>query len=85
MPFVNVRMLEGRTHACRDPLELTASPGALQVAGGAQRKRLEKLFGKLRKSEAQSPALLDSLAVEIGRLMQVTADTGTINKKSTES
>jgi GTPase Era involved in 16S rRNA processing len=79
------RLLEGRTHACREPLELTASPGALQVAGGTQRKRLETLFGKLRKSEALSPALLDDLAAEIGRLMQVAADTGTINKKSTES
>lgn len=68
--LLHLRMLEGRTHACRTPLELTASAGALQVTDARQRARLEKLFARLRKRESLSPELLDSLSEEIEQLLQ---------------
>lgn len=83
--LLHQRLLEGRTHACREPLELAASPGALQVAGGEPRKRLEKLFAKLRKGEALSPELLDGLTAAIEQLMQAAALPGTIDAAVTES
>ena len=66
----HLRLLEGRTHARRDPLELTGSAGALQVTDARRRQRLEKLFARLRKQEALSPGLLDELTAEIEQLIQ---------------
>lgn len=63
------RMIEDRTHACRGPLELTQAPGNFQVADADSRKRLEKVFVKLRKQDALRPELLDALADEIEKLM----------------
>jgi len=63
------KMIEDRTHACRGPLELAQVPGEFQVADAGSRKRLEKIFVKLRKQEALRPELLDTLADEIGKLM----------------
>jgi hypothetical protein len=63
------KMVEDRTHACRGPLELTRAPGDFQVADADSRKRLEKIFVKLRKQEALRPELLDALTDEIEKLM----------------
>jgi len=63
------KMVEDRTHACRGPLELTQAPGDFQVADADSRKRLEKIFVKLRKQEALRPELLDALTDEIEKLM----------------
>lgn len=86
--LLHQRLLEGRTHACRDPLELSDPAGVLQAADKQQRYRLEKLFGKLRKQEALSPELLDKLTAEIEQMMRgpaVTATRTTTNTTSTES
>ena len=66
------KMIEDRTHAYRGPLELQPQPGALQRFDLDSRKRLETVFGKLRKQEGLQPALLDNLSAEIQRLMQRT-------------
>ena len=50
-------------------LELTQAPGDFQVADADSRKRLEKIFVKLRKQEALRPELLDALTDEIEKLM----------------
>jgi hypothetical protein len=63
------KMVEDRTHACRGPMELAQAPGEFQVADAGSRKRLEKIFVKLRKQETLRPELLDTLADEIGKLM----------------
>lgn len=64
------RMIEDRTHAYRGPLELNVDPDTLPRFEFEVRKRLEKVFGKLRKQEALAPELLDVLATEIERLME---------------
>ena len=64
------KMIEDRTHAYRGPLELQAQPGELQRFDMGSRKRLEKVFGKLRKGEGLRPELLDDLAGEIRQLME---------------
>lgn len=76
------KMVEDRTHAYRGPLELQAQPGTLQRFDLATRKRLEKVFGKLRKQEGLEPELLDSLAAEIQQLM-AQPDAGAGNEPST--
>jgi GTPase Era involved in 16S rRNA processing len=65
------RMIEDRTHACRDPLELQRAPAPLQTISAEHRKRLEQVFSKLRNQEALNPDLLDRLADEIEQLMQL--------------
>lgn len=64
------RMIEDRTHACRDPLELRQAPGPLQTVAPGHRKRLEKVFAKMRNQDELSPDLVDTLAAEIEQLMQ---------------
>jgi hypothetical protein len=65
------RMIEDRTHAHRDPLELKQQPGWLQTADADHRKRLEKIFVKLRRQETLNPDLADALAEEIQQLMEL--------------
>jgi len=67
------RMIEDRTHACRGPLELKEAPGEFQITDAASRKRLEKLFARMRKRDAPGPELLDRLSEEIESLMRVSA------------
>lgn len=67
--LLHQRMIEDRTHAYRGPLELRAEPGALQQFDFNTRKRLEKIFGKLRKRENLEPEMLDDLAREIQQFM----------------
>jgi hypothetical protein len=62
-------MIEDRTHACRGPLELKEAPGEFQITDAASRKRLEKLFARMRKRDAPGPELLDRLSEEIEGLM----------------
>jgi len=71
--LLHQRMLEDRTHACRDPLELTQLPVSLQTVAPEQRRRLEKVFSKLRHQESLDPELLDILAEQITQLMQTPA------------
>ncbi len=63
------RMIEDRTHAHRDPLELKQQPGWPQTIDANHRKRLEKLFVKMRRQETLRADLLDTLAAEIQVLM----------------
>ncbi len=63
------KMVEDRTHAYRGPLELRSDPQDLQRFEFASRKRLEKIFTRLRKQENLGPELLDALAGEIEALM----------------
>ncbi len=63
------KMIEDRTHAYRGPLELRSDPQDLQKFEFASRKRLEKIFARLRKQENLEPELLDALATEIESLM----------------
>ncbi len=65
------RMIEDRTHACRDPLDLKQAPGPLQAIAVEHRKRLERVFSKMRNQQAFNPDLLDALAGEIDQLMQL--------------
>jgi hypothetical protein len=64
------RMIEDRTHACRDPLDLQRASAPLQSITAEHRKRLERVFSKMRNQQALNPDLLDRLAVEIEQLMQ---------------
>jgi hypothetical protein len=64
-------MIEDRTHAHRDPLELKQQPGWLQTVDTDRRKRLEKIFVKLRRQETLNPDLADALAEEIQNLMEL--------------
>jgi GTPase Era involved in 16S rRNA processing len=64
------RMVEDRTHAFRGPLELTQQPGGMQHLDAAVRRRLERVFTRLRKQETRRPGLLDTLAQEIEKLLQ---------------
>jgi len=63
------RMIEDRTHAHRDPLELKQQPAWLQSADTEHRKRLEKIFVKLRGRETLNPDLVDALAEQIQELI----------------
>jgi hypothetical protein len=63
------KMIEDRTHAQRDPVELTRTPVGLQSLDTDSRKRLEKLFMTIRKQDALKPELLDRLAEQIEGLM----------------
>ena len=56
------RMIEARTHACRDPLEIEAQPGQLQLTDPKARRHFEKLFAKLRKQVSYRADLVTSLA-----------------------
>jgi hypothetical protein len=62
------QMIEDRTHAHRDPLDLQQQTGSLQMLESGNRTRLEKIFVKLRKQETLRPELLDSLREEIATL-----------------
>ena len=65
------RMVEDRTHAHRDPLDLKQQPGRLQTLDTDHRKRLEKIFVKLRRQDNSSkPDLVDALAAEIETLIE---------------
>lgn len=64
------KMIEDRTHAYRGPLELKAQAGELPGFDFGTRKRLEKVFARLRKQEGLKPELLDTLSAEIRQLMQ---------------
>ena len=68
------KTIEDRTHAYRGPLELKSAPDQLTHFDLRTRKRLEKVFGKLRKQEDLEPELLDALADEIEALMQAPPD-----------
>jgi hypothetical protein len=64
------RMIEGRTHAHREPLDLNQPKGSLQTLDASDRTRLEKIFARLRRQETLQPGLLDSLTVEIETLLR---------------
>lgn len=64
------QMIEDRTHAHREPLDLKQQTDRLQTLDASNRKRLEKIFIKLRKQEALRPELLDSLTEEIETLVK---------------
>jgi hypothetical protein len=63
------QMIEDRTHAHRDPLDLKQQTGLLQTLDASNRNRLEKIFVKLRKQDTLRPELLDSLTEEIKTLV----------------
>mgnify|MGYP000735963325 FL=1 len=65
------QMIEDRTHAHRDPLQLEQQPAWLQTVDKDQRKRLEKIFLKLRGQKTLNPDLVDSLAEQIQKLMRL--------------
>ena len=65
------RIIEDRTHAHRGPLELKQQPAWLQTVDTDRRKRLEKIFVKLRRQETLNPDLVDALAEQIQNLMQL--------------
>ncbi len=67
--LLHLRMLEGRTHACREPLELVSAADSLRTAGHRQRAGVEKVFAALRKQGAGDPALLDRLGHAIEPLL----------------
>lgn len=62
--------IEQRTHADRGPLRLEQTDGQLQRSDFQSRKRLEKVFTRLRKQEGLAPELLDELAAEVEGLMR---------------
>jgi hypothetical protein len=62
-------MIEDRTHALRTPLELQQQPGDIQRLKPETRRRLERVFSKMRRQESLKPDLLDSLAAEVQGLM----------------
>lgn len=64
-------MIEDRTHAHRDPLQLEQQPAWLQTVDKDQRKQLEKIFLKLRGQKTLNPDLVDSLAEQIQKLMKL--------------
>jgi len=66
------QMIEDRTHAHRDPLDLEQQTSWLQTLDTSNRKRLEKIFVKLRKQETLQPELLGSLTEEIETLVNGT-------------
>lgn len=60
-------LIGDRTHAYRGPLDLqTEAPPQFSAA---DRKRLEKVFRRLRRRERLAPELLDELSAAIGALM----------------
>lgn len=61
-------MIEGRTHAHRDPLELSQEAGSMKSLDAGSRKRLEKVFAKMRRQESLKPDLLDALTTEIEKV-----------------
>lgn len=67
--LLHQRLIEDRTHAQRDPLELRDHSTAMQELEGAQRKGLEETFNRLRKQEAAPPQLVDDLAEEVEEIM----------------
>jgi len=74
--LLHQRLIEDRTHAQRDLLELRELGAlgehstAMQGLDSAQRKRLEKIFSRLRKQEATSPQLIDGLIKEVEELVR---------------
>ncbi len=62
--------VEQRTHADRGPLRLGEESGVLQRSDAQSRKRLEKIFSRLRKQEQLAPEMLDELGTEIEALMK---------------
>jgi len=64
-------VIEDRTHAHRDPLELNQQPAGLQTLDTGHRKQLEKIFVKLRRQETPSTDLVDTLAEQIQKLMEL--------------
>lgn len=64
------RMIEDRTHALRTPLELHQQPADTQSLSIATRRRLERVFARMRRQDKLRPDLLDNLAQEIEILMQ---------------
>ena len=66
------RLVEERTHAHREPLDLKHQPGLLQRIGKDQRRRLEKIFVRLRRQDnSLNPELVDAVAAEIQILMEL--------------
>ncbi len=64
------KMIAQRTHAHREPLELTQEASVAQSFDAESRKRLEKIFAKMRNRETLKPDLLDALAVEVEKAFQ---------------
>ena len=64
------KMIEDRTHAYRGPLQLDRQADALPHFDMSRRKRLEKVFGRLRKQDHLEPELLDSLTGEVAELIR---------------
>ncbi len=72
--LLHLRMLEGRTHACREPMALVSAPVSLRTAGHRQRAELEKVFAKLRKQGTGDPLQVDRLCRAIESLADVGDD-----------
>ncbi len=62
-------MVEKRTHAHRDPLELDQQASRLQQIESSERKALEKIFSKLRKDGQPALEMVDALATAIEPLI----------------
>ena len=60
--LLHQRLVEHRTHAHRDPLDIDTPGAAWQLTDTAQRRRFEKLFATLRKQETYRTDLVTSLA-----------------------
>jgi len=66
------RMIEDRTHAHRDPLDLRQQPGRLQTIDKDHRRRLERIFVRLRRQDnTLNLDRVDALAAEIHTLMEI--------------
>ena len=63
--LLHQRLIEARTHAQREPLDIAAPGGAWQLTDTATRRRFEKLFSRLRKQASDRADLVAELAVLI--------------------
>lgn len=60
--LLHQRLVEKRTHAHRNPLDIHAPGDAWQLTDTATRRQFEKLFSKLRKQETYRADLVATLA-----------------------
>jgi hypothetical protein len=63
--LLHQRLVEKRTHAHRDPLDIDARRGTWQLTDTATRRQFEKLFSRLRKQETYRADLVAKLATRI--------------------
>jgi hypothetical protein len=68
--LLHQRLVEKRTHAHRNPLDIHAPGDAWQLTDTATRRRFEKLFSKLRKQETYRADLVETLAALIDKQIE---------------